>query len=682
MTGDPYKYFRVEARELVDGLSQGILELEQGETHPDLIAKLLRLAHTLKGAARVVKQLNIADHSHHLEEVLGELREANRNITSDEVRRLLVSVDQIEKDVQALGLVPDHTTQSPLKIAPVVVDDAFQTVRVDVAEMDDLLRALTSTGVEHAELKRKIAEVRRLSDLASALSSRLQLRGRSNPQSIDTGELALCLDLEQGLVRIAQALEDGSERVEQELSDARQVADRLRLIPIQVLTASLTRAVRDAAEALKKEVSFEIQGGELRLDAQLIGPLRDAFLHVVRNAVAHGIESPSERARANKPARGFVRLSITPSGSEVVWRCSDDGRGIDVMAVRQVLMARGMLHPSESLSREALLKRLFSGGISTSTEVTQISGRGIGLDVLRETALRLKGQVSVESELGRGTSVVLRVPISVSSVRALLVEAAGTVFAIPLGAIVEAVRLTPLAIHSSSRGETIAFDNDVITYAPLSRLVRGDGSSRLSSASSAVIIHVAGHRVAIGVDVLLGTFDVVVRPLPQGVNADAIVSAVSLDAAGNPRLLLEPEELIKAASVPWSGPERTVPQRPPILVIDDSLTTRMLEQSILESAGYEVDLAVSAEQGLEKARARHYALFLVDVEMPGMDGFEFVTLTRADPELRKTPAILVTSRNEPDDFERGTKAGASDYIVKGEFDQNRLLATIERLLEQ
>lgn len=679
VTSDPLRYFRVEARELIDGLSQGVFELEKGSRDVALIARLLRLAHTLKGAARVVKQLDIAKNSHNIEELLAPLRESDHVTQDSEVRALLACVDSIELSVQALSPRPQVTEGLPTATGR-PSEDPFQTVRIQMGEMDDLLRSLTATGVQVAVLKRHLVELRRLTAMSTALASRMQLKNRSGPRAGDAAEIGLSVDLQHGLTGVTRVLEDTMERVEQELDETRRGADRLRLIPVQTLEAPLTRALRDAAQSLGKQVGFELEGGELRLDAQLIGPLRDALLHAVRNSVAHGIELPAERLRAGKSAQGVVKLTVTRHAGEVSWSLSDDGQGVDLSAVRKELVARGSVGPKEHLSREELLNRLFAGGITTSPTVTQISGRGIGLDVVRETVKRLKGEVAVESQPGVGTRIVIRVPISLSSLRVLLMQAAGTTVAIPLEAVQEVTRLEAPEIQRSAAGDTIIHGDSMVPYLPLSRALRRNEQAGARTATSVVLVASGAFLAALGVDLLLGTFELIVRPLPRGVRADPIIAGVSLDAEGTPRLLLDAAELVSLASATSPLANASIPARPPILVIDDSLTTRMLEQSILESAGYTVELADSAEQGLEKARQKTYGVFLVDVEMPGMDGFQFVAQTRDDPELRKTPAILVTSRNAPEDLERGRTAGASDYIVKGEFDQNRLLATIKRLL--
>jgi two-component system chemotaxis sensor kinase CheA len=322
------------------------------------------------------------------------------------------------------------------------------------------------------------------------------------------------------------------------------------------------------------------------------------------------------------------------------------------------------------------------GGVSTSIKVDEVSGRGIGLDVVRETAARLKGEVKVRSERGQGTSVEILVPVSLSSLTALEVDAGGTVAALPLDAVRQILRIADHDIVRSAEKESIVHDGKVIPFMTLTRALRNKtDADRKRRAWSAIVLEASSGTAAIGVDRLLGTTSVVVRPLPALVGAEPVVAGASLDAEGNPQLVLDPEGLVATAclgGVPV--PETDFEKRASVLVIDDSLTTRMLEQNILESAGYEVDMATSGEEGLVKAREKQYGLFLVDVEMPGIDGFEFVSRTQADTVLRTVPSILVTSRSAVEDRRRGEQAGARAYIVKGEFDQGHLLQTIRELI--
>jgi len=304
----------------------------------------------------------------------------------------------------------------------------------------------------------------------------------------------------------------------------------------------------------------------------------------------------------------------------------------------------------------------------------------VGLDLIRDALGGVGGSVSLSSEAGAGTTLTLKVPASLAALEALIVEAGGALHAIPLSAVVRALRVEAKDLSTTAGGSTLRFEEQLVPFFPLSRLLR---SARVGTTDrkvwSTVVVRDGDERVALGVDRLLGAESLVARALPDSVELDATVAAVSLDADGNPRLLLDPEGLLAGAKrAPPQAPAST-PRPRVVLVVDDSLTTRMLEQSILESAGYEVELATSGEQGLEKARARRYDLMLVDVEMPGMDGFSVVEQVRADPQLAATPVVLVTSRVSPADLLRGKAAGANAHIAKGEFDQVDFLERIDRL---
>jgi two-component system chemotaxis sensor kinase CheA len=419
------------------------------------------------------------------------------------------------------------------------------------------------------------------------------------------------------------------------------------------------------------------------MDPHVLTQVSGAFLHVVRNAVAHGVEPEADRLAAGKPAEATVVVEVERRGRRVAFRCTDDGRGFDLVAVRRTAEARGLLMPgSTEPDQRTLLDLVLRGGISTSATVTEMSGRGIGLDVVRDVADQLGGELSVRTETGAGATVELVVPLSLLSLHGLVVEAAGAVATVPLDAVRTCIRLLPEQVASAATTGRLAHDGQAIPFLPLARaLYSGTTVPDIGGPGVAVLVAADGDAVAVGVDRLAGTSTLVVRPLPELAPAAAVVGGVSMDLDGNPRLVLDAHGLV-AEALSNSGiraPAEPEPQLP-ILVVDDSLTTRMLERSILESAGYEVELAASGEEGLEKARQRSYGLFLTDIDMPGIDGFAFVTRTRADPGLAAVPVILVSSRASPGDRAHGTEVGASAYVVKGEFNQEELLAHIRRLV--
>ena len=682
MAKDRYQYFRVEARELLDGLSRGVLDLEKAPGDKALVARLLRLAHTLKGAARVVQLRGLGDLAHAAEDALGPHRdEGSPPVPPPTVDALLRTLDEIAAGVTALDPAPPPAPGEGAAAPERPAEEAFHSVRVDVRELDALLASALEAGVQVTTLRRDVAALDRVDDLARALADQLSSRrGAAGAAAAMPKARTLVEELRRALGEARRGLAVRADHAESEIADVRSSADRLRLLPARAVFGALERAARDAARALDRTIAFETAGGDVRVDAGVLAAARDALLHAVRNAVAHGIEPAADRARQGKPAAGTVRIEVARRGRRVVLACRDDGRGIDAARVREVAVRKGLVaaDAARDLDGDALAALLLRGGLSTSATVDAVSGRGVGLDVVRDTAARLDAQVALRSEPGRGTTVELAVPVSVAALTALHVDAGGATAALPLEAVRSTAFVTPDAVLRTPEGAGVEHEGVVIPFVPLARILRRPLPATRRFWST-VVVQAGPRLVAVGADRLAGTSDVVVRPLPPFVEVEPAVAGAALDAEGNPRLVLDPAGLLAAiAGGAASEPARPA-GRPPILVVDDSLTTRMLEQSILESAGYEVELAVSAEEALEKARARRFGLLVVDVEMPGMDGFELVRVTRQDPRTA-APAILVTSRSAPEDRQRGLDAGASAYVVKSEFDQGALLAKIEELL--
>jgi len=684
MERDPYRYFRVEARELLDELGKVALELDKGAATPELIALMLRLAHTLKGAARVVKQREIADHAHAIEDALDPFRENDIAVSRDVIDATLKALDEIALALAALALKPqgERAAGDPAAAMDGITSSPFATLTTNVDEMDALLENLSEANVQASALRRELAPLQRSRRLVQLLEEQGHAP-RTDRFSGTGGKSASMISELGGLLEGMQhTLTDSLGQMDRELVQVREAAERLRLLPARLMFVSLERAARDAASSLGKRISFVAGGGEVRLDAQVFGGVQGALVQAVRNAVAHGIETTAERETAGKPTEGRVWVEVRRRGYQVVFVCRDDGRGIDLDAVRRAIQRKGMRSAdAASKSQEELLQLLLGGGISTSADLTQIAGRGIGLDVVRETAARLRGEVSIRTDKGTGTTLEIVVPIALAAVDALIVEAGGQTAAIPLDAVKRTLRVAGRDLVHSAQGASILFDGNVIPFAPLESAMRRVTPTRnIARSWSTVIIESANALAAVGVEHLRGTQNLILHPLPDCTPSDPIVAGASLDAEGHPQLVLDPQGLVEHVGRAGSAPSVVLRARAPILVIDDSLTTRMLEQSILESAGYEVDLATSGEEALERAGKRRYALFLVDVEMPGMDGFTFIEHAREDPNFRDIPAVLVTSRASPEDRQRGLSAGAQGYIVKGEFDQAELLEQIRVLL--
>jgi two-component system chemotaxis sensor kinase CheA len=493
--------------------------------------------------------------------------------------------------------------------------------------------------------------------------------------------LALAEGLNGSLSRAGRWLDGGLGKAENELTRLRDASHALRLVPASSLAQPLELAAHEAAASLGKRVSLELEGEDVRLDGHVLAAVRQALLHVVRNAVDHGLEEPSERTAQGKPEEGRLRVRVERRGARVRFSCEDDGRGVDLRRVRQTAVERGLVTEEEAgaLEEQALLELLFRAGFSTAPAVTDVSGRGVGLDVLRETARQLKGEASATSRPGQGMRFTLEVPVSLISQEVLETEAGGQRLLLPMDVLSATVRLPGEALTWTGARATFFHEGQAVPFLPL---VTALGRAEVERARpwSVAVLGRGAEQVAVGVDRMHGIRRVVVKPLPPSIPALPLVAGASFDAQGEPVLVLDAMGLtrrVRQGSALPAAPRVT--RRRGVLVIDDSVTTRMLEQSILESAGYAVTLAASGEEGMEHVLESPPSLVVVDVEMPGMSGLEFTRRLRATPSLAAVPVIMVSSLGTEEARRRGKEVGVSAYIVKGEFDQQGFLDTVARL---
>ncbi|HVH43758.1 MAG TPA: response regulator [Labilithrix sp.] len=694
MEKDPYRYFRIEAREILDLLSQGILTLE-GDVSAESVTGLLRASHTLKGAAGVVGHEGIAKLAHRLEESLSAWARpgAPERTPADQ---LLALVDAIATELGKLG-VPAATPGSSVPRSEPVNEpskSAVESVRLDLLDVDkvlakiaDVRSSLVSTRLHCGGLARAEAGLR---DVESRLAD---ARGtETSPASLHLSDAIEMVETLRGSLRAdREALEASLERAERRSWEMLEDARRLRLVPAETLFGELARAAHAAAATRSTEgpesrrgIEVETTGGEIRVDAPVLGLLRDALLQLVRNAIAHAIEPASERRRAGKPEAGQIAIRFELRGSRAVVTCRDDGRGIDVPGMRSALVSRGLAseEAASAMDAEALARMAMPRGVTTRTAASELAGRGVGLQVVGTMVDRLRGEVRVRTEAGRGTEFELEVPLTIAAAPALVVATGDVVMTIPLDSVTRTVRVPANQIASSPEGDSLSDGAEAVRFASLDRVLRlPSATATREDVSTAVLLAASGGRAAVGVDRILGVESEVVLGLPSCAVADAVVVGASFDGRGDPRLALDPRLLVEAVrTLPGAPRAAAGPVKRSVLVVDDSLTSRMLERSILEAAGYDVTTASSGEEALDIARQHAFALFVVDVEMPGMSGFEFVARTRSDAALSATPAVLVTSRAAAEDRRRGLEVGARAYIVKGEFAQDEFLDAVRRLV--
>jgi two-component system chemotaxis sensor kinase CheA len=451
----------------------------------------------------------------------------------------------------------------------------------------------------------------------------------------------------------------------------------LRIAPFGPIVAALEHAAAEAAATLGRQVIFRAQGADLEIDRQVRDELREPLIHMVRNAIDHGIEAPDERERAGKSANGTIDLELSIVGGEIHVTLRDDGRGLDRAAIRARARKLGWgENESDPLSL------IFEPGLSTRAETGPISGRGIGLDVVRDRIARMHGRIDVHSVPGRGTRFRLRLPLSHGALRVVHARCRGVDALFPSIA-VDGVRRVAESERRTIEGRlhAITTGEAPIPMARLDATLGLEGTSAASETSSVwVVASAGGRRVALGVDAVIGAEELVVHALGGRIHRISGVSGTTVLAGGRVGLLLDVDAIVRRAVPLLALPARAAAVARRVLVVDDSVTTRALQRALLESAGYEVVVAADGREALERLGESTFDAVVTDVEMPVLDGFELLERIRSLPRTRMLPVIMVTARDREADRRHAVDLGASAYVSKRDFDRERLLSTLEDFL--
>ncbi|QAT88674.1 sensor histidine kinase/response regulator [Corallococcus coralloides] len=696
----------------VVSLNRDLLALEQAPARAkELVPGILRTLHSVKGASRAASASMVENACHRMEEVLEplihgrapspdlfELCFATVDALDDAGRRLAsrqelagspleTLLPQLE---QAAHGTPSRTPPGPApKLEPAAPASAQKPVeaepepsvpaqasgetlpvRVSGQKLDALLGRSGELRVAMLRLEGHAESLEALRDDVTGLRERV--RGTQSEATLRRVELELA--------RVARVLAQDRRALFQSSTGLDDEVRRARMLPFEEGCTGLERAARDVAHGLGRRVRMEVHGGGLELDRSLLQSLREPLLHLVRNAVAHGLEAPEERARHGKPEEGRVVLSARLRGSRVEVAVEDDGRGLDLESLRERARARGMEAPEDD---EDAARLVFLPGLSTAQKVTAVSGRGVGLDVVRAQVEALRGSVEVAFKAGQGTRFTLDVPLTLSTLRVLLVSVGGQVLALASEGVDRLLRLSPSDVREVEGRMSWVTPEALVPLASLAGVLDlppGPPKAR----PPAVVLSAGTAQAALVVDEVIAEQEVLVRSLGSRVKRARHVAAAAVLPDGRMALLLNPASLVRAAGGRPSAqffptPKEQVVRRRVVLA-DDSPTTRMLEQSILEGAGYDVVACADGAEAWERLQAGGADAMVMDVEMPRMDGFQVTEAVRTSPRFGRVPVVLVTSREKPEDKARGLQAGASAYIVKSAFDPTSLLETLRRLL--
>ena len=464
----------------------------------------------------------------------------------------------------------------------------------------------------------------------------------------------------------------------------------ISMLPFTSLLEIMPKVVRDLAHDRGKEVALMTNGAEIKIDRRILDEMREPLIHLVRNCVDHGIESPEVRMAKKKPPVGTVIIDVVhKEGKSVEVLVSDDGAGIDVAEIGRSAVRLGILSKEEAdrMDEPRLLRLIFFSGMTTSPIITDISGRGLGLAIVQERVEKLGGAVFCETTAGKGVSFRILLPLTLATFRGLIVHTEDHQVVVPLTGLDRTLRVKQDDIKTVENKETITLEGQTIPLVPLRavlELPRREKQGIKTGTVPAIVLGTAEHRIAFTVDDILHEQEVLVKNLGRQLVRVRNITGATVLGTGRVVPVLNVPDLLKSAvkvAVPAEEPlvvEET--EKKSILVVEDSITARALLKNILESAGYDVKSAVDGLDAYTMLRVEDFGLVVSDVDMPKMNGFELTTKIRSDKRLAELPVILVTALDSREDRERGIDVGANAYIVKSSFDQSNLLEVIKRLI--
>ncbi len=683
MTTKYLDIFLKEAQEHIDSLRTNLLILEKSPDNKPLIHELLRNAHTLKGSARMLGFEDISVVGHRMEDFLKEMEDGDRTVEALSIDLLLQGTDAISRMTDALARGEDSPIDLDRFVAAfdqgLSVSEAFiennnpatdavgDTVRTSVKTLDSLVNLLGELIINKKRFEEKSSELKTIARISAGVIPAAKI------------------------MEFQQALEEDVLYLGYLIQELHAEAMALRMLPLKTITEGFIRMVRDLSKSQGKEVDFEIRGETIEVDRMLLESLKPMLLHMLTNAVDHGIELPEERTARGKPAKGTISLLARHEGNSVVITIRDDGAGMDPKKIKQAALRRGVIDRDEAerLRDDEALYLTLRQGFSTSEIVTDISGRGVGMDVVKMNIEKVKGNLIIKSEVGVFTEIQLHLPLTLAVLDALMVSCAGEQYAIPLSSVQETIKIRTEDIATVAGKEIISVRNSSVPLFSLSRILGlGEQEATISGGKvAAVILKQRDQVIACTIDRNNGTAEIVVKGLGKQLKKVRHTFGATVMGDGNPALILDVPDIFATAEGVSSGGLRKALQasqsavsRGKVLVVDDSITTRTMEKSILAANGYDVVIAVSAEDALERIKDTTIDLVISDVEMPGLNGFELTARLRSIDEYRSVPVIIVSSLAKDEHKRKAIAVGAQAYIVKGAFDQGAMLDTVETLI--
>jgi len=742
--------FSLEAEAQTQVLSAGLLALERNPAQADQLESCMRAAHSLKGAARIVGVDAGVSVAHVMEDCLVSAQEGRLLLRPEHIDALLQGTDllmriatpsnapvpaDIEAYVALMGrlldpaaaAVPVMATAASLMAglqlqvpaafaeapAPAVelpaeapktsrrtAENGERVLRVTAERLNSLLDLSSKSLVETLRLKPHLATMQRLKRIQNnslrALEN-LNVHLKEHALSLEAREALedarrLLAESQQLLVEKNAELDEFAWQASQRAQVLYDTALACRMRPFADVLNGQVRMVRDLGRSLGKQVRLEIEGEKTQVDRDVLEKLEAPLTHLLRNAVDHGIEPPEQRLLAGKPAEGLIRLRASHQAGLLVLELSDDGNGVDLEKVRRSIIER-QLSPAQTaaqLSEEELLTFLFLPGFSLRDRVTEVSGRGVGLDAVQHMVRQLRGAVVLEQTAGEGSRFHLEVPLTLSVVRSLVVEVGDEAYAFPLAHIERMCDLDSADIVQVEGRQHFWHEGRHVGLVAASQLLQRPANQGNQQTLKVVVIREREAIYGVAVERFIGERTLVVLPLDERLGKIQDISAGALLDDGSVVLIVDVEDMLRSVDklldtgrlerIARQGNQAAEAARKRILVVDDSLTVRELQRKLLLNRGYDVAVAVDGMDGWNALRSEDFDLLITDIDMPRMDGIELVSLLRRDNRLQSLPVMVVSYKDREEDRRRGLDAGADYYLAKASFHDDALLDAVVELI--
>lgn len=703
--------FRVECDQRLRELSDGLVAIESDPASAETLEGLMRAAHSLKGAARIVDLSDVVRVAHSMEDTFVAAQRGTAPLDGDVIDRMLAGVDllrrlakaregsdpAIVKDVDRF-LAGEPIRSSPTESAQMsqlnekdLNHSPMRDLRVDADQLNRLLGSAAESRVC----------VRRMGVIGSGFNQvrkRLRVLSRTAEAMLTTSADSRVGALQSMADEIDRLFVEELSNLEEFEQTAAMLAERLygqaldcRMRPLAEILPQLRRGARDAGRALGREVRLDVVGESTQVDRDLLERLEAPLLHLIRNAVDHGIESPDARMRAGKPRAGRILIEASHRAGYLILRFSDDGAGVDLQSVRARVVKSGHTdqQTAGALAEAELLEFLFLPGFSMKPEVTEISGRGVGLDVVQSAVRAAQGRVRIETRQGKGTTFALQVPISLSVLRALHFEIEAEPYAIPLARVERVVVAAASELESVEGCQYLPFDGQQIAVVDAATVLGISPSAPGGDLLHLIILRDESGTFAVSVSRFLGEGEVVVQPLDPNLGRLKNFAATALNGHGEPILIIDVDDFLLSVSrsaeaglfqpITASAVESTETKQR-VLVVDDSLTVRELERKLITLQGYEVAVAVDGADAWNALRTGQFDAVVTDVDMPRMDGIELTGRIKQDARLRDIPVIIVSYKDRAEDRRNGLQAGADYYLTKSSFQDEGLARALADVL--